>query len=221
MSIEIASSGGATIRYTDRKRWLWPLSLLWPLVPALCGVLAMVTQQPAFHWLTLGIWYLALPALDHLLPADPNNPPPEVIAQLDQDRYYRLLTYLTVPMHFITLIVAAWMVATQNLPWHAVLGLALSVGVVNGLAINTGHELGHKNTALERWLARIVLSVCGYGHFYVEHNRGHHKDVATPEDPASSRLGENIYAFALQREIPGALRRAWTTEAEQIGRAHV
>ena len=32
-----------------------------------------------------------------LLPADPNNPPPKVIAQLDQDRYYRLLTYLTVP----------------------------------------------------------------------------------------------------------------------------
>jgi hypothetical protein len=72
----------------------------------------------------------------------------------------------------------------------------LSVGVVNGLAINTGHELGHKKTNLERWLAKTVLAVVGYGHFFIELNRGHHKDVATPEDPASAKLGQTLYGFA-------------------------
>ena len=56
-----------------------------------------------------------------------------------------------------------------------------------------------------------------YGHFWIEHNRGHHRDVATPEDPASARMGESIYKFAL-REIPGAMRRGWNIERERMGR---
>ena len=86
-----------------------------------------------------------------------------------------------------------------------------------GLAINTGHELGHKKSALERTLAKIVLAVPAYGHFWIEHNRGHHRDVSTPEDPASARMGENIYKFAW-REIPGAFRRAWQIESERLSR---
>jgi alkane 1-monooxygenase len=86
-----------------------------------------------------------------------------------------------------------------------------------GLGINTGHELGHKKSRLERTLAKIVLAVPAYGHFCIEHNRGHHSDVATPEDPASARMGESIYKFAL-REIPGAFKRAWRIEEERLAR---
>ncbi len=67
--------------------------------------------------------------------------------------------------------------------------------MVSGIAINTAHELGHKRASLERWLSRVALAQSGYGHFFIEHNRGHHVRVATPEDPASSRLGESFYAF--------------------------
>ncbi len=88
-------------------------------------------------------------------------------------------------------------------------------GVTSGLGINTGHELGHKHTRLEQWLAKLVLAVPAYGHFRVEHNRGHHRFVATPEDHASARMGESIYRFAL-RELPGGMRRAWALEAERL-----
>ena len=71
-------------------------------------------------------------------------------------------------------------------------GLALTVAMVSGIAINTAHELGHKRDGLERWLSKIALAQSGYGHFFVEHNRGHHVRVATPEDPASSRMGESF-----------------------------
>jgi alkane 1-monooxygenase len=60
---------------------------------------------------------------------------------------------------------------------------------------------------VERWLSKIALAPTGYGHFYVEHNRGHHTRVATPEDPASSRLGESFWAF-WPRTVWGSLTSA-------------
>jgi hypothetical protein len=67
-------------------------------------------------------------------------------------------------------------------------GLALTLGAVAGIGINTAHELGHEKESSERWLARVALAQCFYGHFHIEHNRGHHVRVATPDDPASSRM---------------------------------
>ena len=78
--------------------------------------------------------------------------------------------------------------------WEKV-GLAVSIGCIGGIGINTAHELGHKKESHERWLSKIALAQVFYGHFYIEHNRGHHVRVATPEDPASARLGETFYEF--------------------------
>ncbi|MEE4147002.1 MAG: alkane 1-monooxygenase [Halieaceae bacterium] len=217
MSIQAICADGSTVTYTDRRRWLWSLSLFWPTMPVLSCWLAISSGNVAWYWATLAVWYVLVPIIDHLLPVDASNPPPEVVKQLENDRYYRVLTYLTVPIHYFTLIYTAYIVGTQNLPWYAILGLALSVGVVNGLAINTGHELGHKKTRLERWLAKIVLAVVGYGHFLIEHNRGHHVDVATPVDPASAKMGQSIYGFACT-EIPGAVRRAWNAEKNRLAK---
>jgi len=204
-------------RYVDGKRWAWALSSIWLCLPLVGMALASATGVAAWNWLTLAFWYLILPIADYAIGSDGNNPPEAAVARLDRDPYYRILTYLTVPVHYTVLVVAAWYVASHPLGGFGFLGLTLSVGLINGLAINTGHELGHKKTATERWLAKIVLAVVGYGHFFVEHNRGHHRDVATPEDPASARLGETIYRFAL-RELPGAWRRAWSSEAERLAR---
>lgn len=217
MSIQAMSADGNVVKYTDRRRWLWSLSLIWPMLPVFSCLLAAHFDNAAWYSLTIVIWFGIVPIIDHLLPADSSNPPPEVVPQLNEDRYYRYLTYMTVPIHYFTLIFTCYVVATQGIAWYSIVLLALSVGVVNGLAINTGHELGHKTTSTERWLAKIVLAVVGYGHFFSEHNKGHHKQVATPEDPASARMGESIYAFAY-REIPGAARRAWATEKTRLER---
>jgi len=122
-----------------------------------------------------------------------------------------------VPLHFLALIGCAVWAGTQDLPWWAFLTLAYVAGTTSGLGINTGHELGHKHTALEVWLAKLVLAVPAYGHFRIEHNRGHHRFVATPEDHASARMGESIYRFAL-RELSGGMRRAWALESERLRR---
>src|SRR3546814_5711077 len=105
----------------------------------------------------------------------------------------------------------------QPIAWWEVVALAFSLGIVNGLALNTGHELGHKKEPFDRWMAKIVLAVVGYGHFFIEHNKGHHRDVATPEDPATSRMGESIYKFSL-RQISAAFLRVWTLEKVRLDR---
>ncbi len=72
---------------------------------------------------------------------------------LEQDRYYRALNHLTVPLHFFTLIAGAWFVATQEPGWPGMIALSLMVGLINGFGINTGHELGHKKAPLDCFTA--------------------------------------------------------------------
>jgi alkane 1-monooxygenase len=204
-------------RYTDRKRYLWLLSALFPVIPLVGMSLALNTGRQWTLWLPLAFVYGVIPLLDWLFPNDRSNPPEAIVPQLEADRYYRALNYLTVPLHFIVLACGAWFVATQDLGWSALLAHSLMVGATGGIAINTGHELGHKKNTIDRLAARIVLAVPVYGHFTMEHNVGHHGEVATPEDSASARFGESIYRFAL-REIPGGLRRGWRLERERLQR---
>ena len=96
-------------------------------------------------------------------------------------------------------------------------GLMLTVGGIAGVAINAAHEMGHQRAQSERWLSKVALAQSGYGQFYVEHNRGHHARVATAQDPASSRLGENVYLFHY-RSIFGSLRSAWRIERRRLAR---
>ena len=208
---------GEAIIYIDRKRWLWLMSVAYPLEPFLGIWLHSITGNELWLLLPVLLNYGFAPALDWLIGEDRNNPPEEVVMQLDQDRYYRWLTYATVPLHFVTLIGAAWYAASQDLSFWGILSLAAVAGITAGLAINSGHELGHKNSPIEKTLAKIVLAVPAYGHFTTDHNLGHHKNVSTPGDPSSSRMGESIYRFAL-REVPGAITEAWAIEKDRLKR---
>ena len=210
-----ALENGETIQYVDRKRYWWLLSVLYPLQAVMPVGLHAATGAEAWFFLPLFANYVVAPLLDRVIGEDTNNPPEEVIMQLEQDHYYRRLTYIVVPLHVITFLVCTTYALTQDLSWWAFVLLAVVAGMVAGLAINTGHELGHKNTKLEKTLSKIALAVPAYGHFTVEHNRGHHLLVSTPEDEASARMGESIYRFAM-REIPGAFRRAWKIEFERL-----
>ncbi|HHL30933.1 MAG TPA: alkane 1-monooxygenase, partial [Oceanospirillales bacterium] len=129
--------------------------------------------------------------------------------------YYRWVLYLMLPMHFISLYYVIDFIAHNNIPLWMMAVLIYTLGVFSGLAVNLGHELGHKKNRLDRNLAKLALASSAYGHFNIEHNAGHHRDVATPEDTASAKYGENIYQFAL-REIPGGLSRAWRLEKNRL-----
>ena len=208
-------ANGEAILYIDPKRWWWSLSALYPLQPFLGIYMHWITGWEGWLLLSIVLNYGLGPLFDWLLGEDRHNPPDEVVMQLDRDRYYRYLTYAAVPLHYVSLLGVAWYASSRDLSLFGFVSLAIVAGLTAGLAINTGHELGHKNSLLERALARIVLVLPAYGHFTIEHNRGHHKNVSTPLDPASARMGESIYRFAL-REIPGAFREAWLIEKDRL-----
>jgi alkane 1-monooxygenase len=205
------------VTYVDRKRYLWLASVLFPLVPLVSMGLMTWSGREWMLWVPLVFLYLVIPLLDYLFPNDRSNPPEQVVPQLEADLYYRVLIHLTVPLYFIILTIGAWFVASHDLSWSGVLALGLTVGVIGGFGINTGHELGHKKNRSDRLAAKLALAVPFYGHFSIEHNAGHHTQVATPEDSASARFGESIYRFAL-REIPGGLKRAWRLESARLAR---
>ncbi|MCF8168484.1 MAG: alkane 1-monooxygenase [Rhodoferax sp.] len=204
--------------YRDRKRYAWILSLLVPASVCIGPAMMIATGDARTLWLPVAFFYVIAPLLDWMMGEDLSNPPESAVPALEADLYYRWITYLLVPVLWAAFVFGAWFVVHYEVPAHGMLAMVMITGSVGGFCINLGHELGHKNTQLERWLAKIVLAPTGYGHFYIEHNRGHHRDVATPIDPASSRMGESIYRFVL-REMPGAFKRAWALETERLQRA--
>jgi alkane 1-monooxygenase len=203
--------------WRDPKRYAWLLGLLVPTLPFLSWGLVHATGLGVFWFYGPILVFLIFPPLDLLLGMDARNPPDSVIKWLEQDRYYRWCTYLYLPIQYAGLVFACWLWSHGHLSGIEEVGLALTVAMVSGIAINTAHELGHKRASLERWLSRVALAQSGYGHFFIEHNRGHHVRVATPEDPASARLGESFYAF-LPRTVIGSLRSAWELERVRLRR---
>jgi alkane 1-monooxygenase len=205
----------ATLTWRDGKRYVWPLGLLVPTLPLIALGLVEATGSGAFWFIGPVLLFGIFPLIDLWVGKDARNPPDDLIAWLEEDRYYRWCTYAFLPIQYATLLLACWLWARGDLSVVESFGLALTVGMVSGVAINTAHELGHKRVSLERWLSKIALAQSAYGHFFIEHNRGHHVRVATPDDPASSRMGESFYAF-LPRTVLGSLRSGWALETERL-----
>jgi len=201
--------------YVDRKRHAWVLSLAVPALVGLGPLLHRAWPHTVMLWLPVIFVYCVAPLIDLALGADTSNPPEDAVPALEADAYYRRVTFALVPLLWGAFVYGAWFCMRTPLTWAGQLAVVMTTGMVGGFCINLGHELGHKRTRLERWLAKIVLAPTFYGHFTIEHNRGPHRDVATPADPASARMGEGIWRFVL-REMPGAFRRAWRLERERM-----
>ncbi|TSD99984.1 alkane 1-monooxygenase [Skermania sp. ID1734] len=220
-------------QWRDRKRYLWLMGLIPPSCVFLGTFLVWAFNElgwtavaPTWWWMGPILLYVILPILDIFFGPDGQNPPDEVMEQLENDKYYRYCTYIYIPFQLASLVFACYLWSADSVSWLGLdnglgliskIGLAFTVGVMGGVGINTAHELGHKKVELERWLSKITLAQTAYGHFYIEHNRGHHVRVATPEDPASSRFGESFWTF-LPRSVWGSLKSSWHLEKARLER---
>lgn len=206
MTYTVQTADGRTVTYTDGKRYLWFFSFLLALVTPATVALYLWTDSVFAVFFPLAYMYVFIPLFDLVVGEDTHNPPEEVVEQMAADPFYRILLHAAVPVFYASFAVAAWFVGTQDLPWWAIAVFAWGVGSVHGDVLTIGHELGHKTNATDRFSAKIINALIGYAHFCIEHNRGHHVWVSTPEDPASSRMGESVYKFA-RRELPGTFKR--------------
>ncbi len=208
---------GSTEQWTDRKRSLWLIGLVVPSLAFVALGMHALTGWGVWFWVGPIVVLVIVPAIDLATGLDRSNPPDDVIEALENDRYYRWITYLFLPIQYAGFLAVMWLVGAGDLSGVDKVGLAVSVGCIGGIGINTAHELGHKKESHERWLSKIALAQSFYGHFYIEHNRGHHVRVATPQDPASSRMGETFYRF-WPRTVVGSLRSAWRLERRRYAR---
>ena len=159
-----------------------------------------------------------IPLLELLLPARDENLTEKEAEKVRKNPLYTLLLWLVVPVQYAFLVFFLLRVADPDVSWVTKLGYTTGFGLMCGvLAINVGHELGHRTRALEQNLAKALLLTSQYMHFYIEHNLGHHKNVSTPEDPSSARYNEALYPFWI-RTITGTYRSAWHLEGERLKR---
>lgn len=206
-------------QWVDKKRYLWILSPALPMI----GVGAMMIYRIApkkmrgLAWIGPIAVHVIIPLLDRIIGDDKSNPPEQVIAQLEKDPYYTILVRSFIPMQYLAMFVGAYLYTRKNTPFADKMGIAISVGMLNGIAITNAHETGHKSDKLNQILSHLVLAPTAYGHFRVEHNYGHHKNVATPEDPASAQMGESFWRF-LPRSVLGSLKSAIIIEKKRLAR---
>jgi alkane 1-monooxygenase len=183
------------------------LALVLPL-NAIVGVVTMPHLSAAF---TLVFW-ASIALLEVFLPGGKTSPAAVDVGA--DSAYFRWILRIFVLLQLGLIGVAAYTAVHSS--WLIALGLTFAVGYVTGAqGITFAHELGHSKLKFDRFCAWVLMTSVCYGHFMVEHYRGHHPRAATYDDPASARYGESLYRF-LPRTLWGSLQSGWRLEGQRI-----
>lgn len=165
--------------------------------------------------------FIILPALELFFKADKFNIPTEKEKETLNSKFYDWILYIMVPIQYVIFGLFLYRISNPDLEVLEKVGIISAFGISCGiLGINLAHELGHRLTIYEQNLSKLLLLSSQYLHFFIEHNRGHHKHVSTDEDAASAKLGENIYTFYF-RTIIGSYTSAWKIENESLRRKNI
>lgn len=168
----------------------------------------------AIHVFVFGM----VPLMDFLIRRDTSNVPQEAVSGLAKERFYKWMTFGWVYIQLGVLIWGFHVVSSSELTWGQWVAFCSGTALVTGgIGITVAHELGHRSEQIEQFYSKVLLMTVSYMHFFIEHNRGHHVRVATPEDPATSRFGESFYAF-WWRSVKDGYLSAWQLESERLAK---
>lgn len=160
-------------------------------------------------WMPLAWAWIIIPVTELFIKPSPANMGTAEEELAKKDRTYDLLLYIIVILQYSLLVKFLVVMSSNDLTAFDILGRIWVMGLLCGtFGINVGHELGHRVNKFEQTLAKALLLTSLYMHFFTEHNKGHHKRVATPEDPSSARYGEMVYTFYF-RTIIFSYLSAW------------
>jgi alkane 1-monooxygenase len=191
-------------------------------------LLAYIIPFSAFLAIQLnGFWsystvifaFVIIPLVESVMKGSTENLTEAEEERRADSRFFDWLLYLNVPIVFALVIYYLHTLDTQTLATYEVTGLTLSMGTMLGACgINVAHELGHRFTRGEQLLSKALLLPELYMHFFIEHNRGHHKNIATDEDPASARFNEALPVFWWRSTVNSYLD-AWKLEGQRLSKA--
>jgi len=157
---------------------------------------AAVYYQGFWSFSTVLFAFFLVPLLELVLPKSTINLSEEEEESKLSVKIFDWLLYSNIPILYGLLWYYFSTIAGGGLETYEVIGMTMSVGILVGtIGINVAHELGHRVKKYEQTMSKSLLLTAMYMHFFIEHNRGHHKNIATDNDPASARFGENLYSF--------------------------
>lgn len=193
--------------------WVYAVSF----IPGVLGLASMWIGGWALAFVPLFTFAL-VPMIELFTKGSTSNHDADGEAERRASPWFDRMLHLIVPLQLAIVGTMVYRVGFSGLTGWEIVGITVTAGMACGVyGINVAHELGHRSTARERFLAKALLLSTLYMHFFIEHNRGHHARVATEEDPASSRKGEWLYGFWV-RSIIGGWRSAWRLERERLTR---
>lgn len=172
-----------------------------------------ITGEGWISWLALIYAFGFLPGLELFLKGTEFNEDEEFL----NGRYFDFIVYSMVPLQLFLMGTFLWEIKTGylTLSWSSLAGKTIALALANGvLGINVAHELGHRKKPYEQVMALILLSTTLYMHFFIEHNKSHHKNVSTPLDHASAEKGITLYAF-LCRSLYKSFLSSWGIDKKQ------
>ncbi|MDA7501918.1 alkane 1-monooxygenase [Chitinophagales bacterium] len=172
-------------------------------------------------WSLVLFIFAFIPVLELIIPSDESNLT-EAEEEIEKKAFiYDLLIYLIVPVQYVLLFYFFLTIGESGISTATFWGRIMSMGILcAGFGINVAHELGHRMNKSEQFLSKSLLLTSLYLHFFIEHNQGHHKNVATHEDPASSRYGETVFAFWIRSVVTGYIS-AWKIETKNLKRKNI
>ncbi len=181
---------------------------LTPFILQALGIVAF-TNFGIYCWLPLLFTFFLVPLLELLIKPDSKNLDQVEEELAKKNKAYDFILYLAVILQYYSLWLFLSNFDFSNLTSLDIIGRVVSMGLLCGsFGINVAHELGHRVNVFEQFLAKLLLLTSLYMHFFIEHNKGHHKHVATPHDPSTAKLNQSLYFFWPQTLI-GTYKSAW------------
>jgi alkane 1-monooxygenase len=194
---------------TSAIKYLWSY-----IIPA--TLVLVLYMRGWFSFSGVLVAFFAIPILEAILQGTEKNMSEAEESGALKNKIYDLILYSNLPILWGMIAWYFYVVANITLQNYEFWGISISMGIFLGaMGINVAHELGHRDKAYERFMAKMLLLPNMYMHFIIEHNRGHHVNIATKEDPASARYNEILYFFWI-RSVAMTYVSAWRLEAKRL-----
>ena len=163
------------------------------------------------------IWvFILVPIIDLVLPYLSKQD-----VDLKENVLHNFSILIILPCILFLIVFGLMVVSDSNISFLIAAALGAAVGMSGGsIGITTAHELIHRQNKYMRGIGVLLLVLCCYGHFRIEHVYGHHKHVATKEDPATARKGENFYLYFIRCVINSVIS-SWNIEKNILDKKNI
>ena len=209
----INKAPGSLIALNTMRKLKYLLVYLLPV-----SVYLSFQRSGLFTFLPVFTVFVLVPLLELFLPADHSNLEKDAYLQEKSSKLYDWILYLAVPVQVGLLVYFLFTIEQTPYPTVTFFGRTVAMGLLCGvLGINIGHELGHRPERFNQFLGEILLLSSLNTHFLPYHNEGHHREVATPQDPATAKRGQSLFSFWFTSHF-GSYVKAWKIENKRMQR---